>query len=250
MRQYRPFIDVRLFHCCYSCGDLILPGDETVEHVPARVFLDRPFPENLATVQSCWECNNQSSADERFVAILLEAVAAGGPEPTLYERGQVRASAQKDPGIMNEITSVFTSGKTWDQGRSGTRLRTVIVKLARGHAMYEMGEPRYEEPASVTWVRLDRAPPEEVAEFEDDRAGVDGVCLLPEVGSRGLQRWLDQSRERGLEGAGAPPGARGDWDGWVVVQENRYRYSCHTGQGLGVRIVLRGYLGCEVRWAE
>jgi hypothetical protein len=58
--QLKDFADSRLIAGCVYCGGL----DETRDHVPSRVFLDSPFPENLPVVPACWECNNSFSRDD------------------------------------------------------------------------------------------------------------------------------------------------------------------------------------------
>src|SRR5690242_14029536 len=63
------YIDERHLAFCAFCGDA--PG--TRDHVPPRVFLDKPYPDNVPVVGSCFECNNGASLDEEYVACLLEA---------------------------------------------------------------------------------------------------------------------------------------------------------------------------------
>ena len=55
--------------CCY-CGDFA----DTVDHVPSKVFLEKPYPENLPVVPCCKKCNERFSLDEEYVAVLLECV--------------------------------------------------------------------------------------------------------------------------------------------------------------------------------
>ena len=37
-------------------------------------------------------------------------------------------------------------------------------------------------------------------------------------------------------------------EGWLVVQEGRYRYRVTQHDGYRVRMVFRDYLGCVVAW--
>ena len=55
--------------CCY-CGDFA----DTVDHVPSKVFLDKPYPENLPVVPCCKKFNERFSLDEEYVSVLLECV--------------------------------------------------------------------------------------------------------------------------------------------------------------------------------
>lgn len=158
MRQQAPFTDRRLFDYCYACGDAITEHTRTIEHVPARVLLDRPYPENLATVFSCFACNNGSSANEQFVACLLEAVRVGSPDPRLFERDRVRDSVQKNKAIAHRLNSTFASDRAWDGEDNGRSLTVVIDKLARGHAIYDLADPRYGAPAQLAGSGSTRHP--------------------------------------------------------------------------------------------
>ena len=55
--------------CCY-CG----AWADTVDHVPSKVFMDKPYPENLPVVPCCKKCNREFSLDEEYVTVLLECV--------------------------------------------------------------------------------------------------------------------------------------------------------------------------------
>lgn len=67
--------------CCY-CGDYA----DTVDHVPSKAFLDRPYPENLPVVPCCTKCNAMFSKDEEYVAVLLECVKWQTFEPHQFKR--------------------------------------------------------------------------------------------------------------------------------------------------------------------
>jgi hypothetical protein len=53
------FIDERLKGICAYCG----ARPESRDHVPSRVLLDKPYPENLPVVEACFKCNGEFSAD-------------------------------------------------------------------------------------------------------------------------------------------------------------------------------------------
>lgn len=50
---------------CIYCGKPAF----TREHVPSKAFLTRPYPQDLATVPACFECNNGFSSDEKYVSL-------------------------------------------------------------------------------------------------------------------------------------------------------------------------------------
>ena len=114
-------------------------------------------------------------------------------------------------------------------------MKRVLVKLARGHATFELNTPRVEEP-NVYWARP------LVALTADDRNYFEGrsdslIGFWPEVGSRMLTR-LVESESGVFE------------DGWIVVQKNRYRYRPCWEDGVRIFMELRGYLACEVGWTD
>ncbi|MHC4044594.1 hypothetical protein [Bradyrhizobium sp. 23AC] len=115
------------------------------------------------------------------------------------------------------------------------RVKQVLVKLARGHATFELNTPRLKEP-NVYWARpLVTLSAGDRAYFEGTTTGSTG--LWPEVGSRMLTRLVE-------------PEPSVFHDGWIIVQENRYRYRPCWDDGVRIFIELRGYLACEVGWTD
>jgi hypothetical protein len=110
------------------------------------------------------------------------------------------------------------------------RVRKVLLKLARGHAAFELNEPQLDEPVGVLFEAFENLS----QEVRDDFERPPETRLFPEVGSRALQRLLI-----------TPGAAHGDW---IDVQEGRYRYMVSQASGLMVRMVIREYLACEIVW--
>ena len=73
MDQLKSYADERLMAGCVYCGR----ATETRDHVPSRVLLDEPYPENLPVVPSCEECNRGYSLDEQYFACLVECARVG-----------------------------------------------------------------------------------------------------------------------------------------------------------------------------
>lgn len=67
---------------------------------------------------------------------------------------------------------------------------------------------------------------------EDDAS----LAIWPEVGSRAMQRILVTGISGMIE------------DEWLYVQAGRYRYQVSWVGQAKVKIVIRGYLACEVTW--
>lgn len=104
-----------------------------------------------------------------------------------------------------------------------------MVKNARGHIYYELGQPALGEPTDVVVVPLINLSDGQRSEFLTADLGPG----WPEVGSRMMTRLLTG---QDLD------------DGWVVVQEGVYRYFAVENGGFLVRIILREYLAAEVTW--
>ena len=109
------------------------------------------------------------------------------------------------------------------------RVRSVILKLARGHIAFEQNEPRLDEPDSVSVVPLCVMDANARAAFESSPDTTGG---WPEVGSRAMHRLLVG------DDVTLP---------WVVVQPGSYRYLVANETPL-VRIVVAEYLAAEVVW--
>lgn len=226
MQQIRSFADERLMAWCVYCGGHPMTRD----HVPPKILLDEPYPENLPVVASCLSCNQMSSVDEEYVAVLLDAVLAGTTDAEVVSREKVRRIMKRKVSLALRLQSarVETAAGIAFQVEVD-RVHRLVLKLARGHAAYELAEPQFVDPVSCEFAPLFLLNPQDREAFEAPPR----FELFPEVGSRAMQRMFQQ------DGLGFP---------WVVVQPGRYRYLAAGGDGLVVRMVLGEYLGCEVVW--
>ncbi len=85
MQNLKCYGDSRNKGFCVHCGG----PDETDDHVPSKVLLDEPYPENLMVCPSCLNCNNALSVDEVYLACLLECVLAGEADPSKLLRPKI-----------------------------------------------------------------------------------------------------------------------------------------------------------------
>lgn len=228
------FVDERLKGICVYCGG----PPETVDHVPARVFLDDPLPENLPVVEACRECNGGFSLDEEYLACLLECVMAGTTETEGLAREKVKRALSRNPRLTAQLEACRWNdpfGRPWWRPDEA-RVRNVVLKLAKGHAAYELSEFWHDEPDVFSV----RAIP---AMSEAERQGFDTIGggiqrLWPELGSRAfLRAW----------GKPVPPARVG---AWLIVQPGRYRYLVDWQTGIDARMVIGEYLACRVVWSR
>jgi hypothetical protein len=209
MEQIPNYGDWRNQGWCIHCGG---PG-ETRDHIPSRILLDEPYPDNLPVVSACRKCNLGFSLDEEYFA--------GGVEPEQLSRPKIGRLLVSKP----ELAMRLAKARKVERGRvifgvEHDRIKNIVMKLARGHAAFELNEPQLDDPVSVCYRPREELSPKELEKFE----AVPSTSLWPEVGSRALR------------------------EDWVEVQPNRYRYLTSQVSGVLVRIVIAEYLGCEVIW--
>ncbi len=229
MRQLKCYGDDRNKGFCVHCGG----PSETVDHVPSRILLDEPYPDNLMGSPACLACNHGASLDEEYLACLLECAISGSTDPDRLQRPKIARILQTKPALRSRLQLASTKGPDGPLWKpEASRVRHVVLKLARCHAAYELNEPQLQEPSSIEFKPLALMSPDERAAFENLEAQ---FSVWPEVGSRAMQRALAPSTDYLPQG-------------WLVVQEGTYRYLTSQDVGLAVRVVLREYLGCEVLW--
>lgn len=240
--QLRDFSDERLRGGCVFCDAKV---EDTRDHVPSRVLLDRPYPENLPVVPACEPCNNGFSLDEQYLACLIDCVVVGSTDPERVQREQVRKILAENPKLRERLEGArLEDGGSTSFVPEGDRVRNVVVKLARGHAAFELGTPQRRTPDSVWWAVLGL-----MADADAEPFCVPHVHhLIGEVGSRATQRMV--VLEATLESStGELVRAPLICTMWVEVQEGRYRYQAvEDHDGVTIRMVLGEYLACEVRW--
>ena len=64
LRALNCFGDSRNRGFCVHCGGPY----EADDHVPSKVLLDEPYPDNLMVCPACLLCNNTLSIDEEYLA--------------------------------------------------------------------------------------------------------------------------------------------------------------------------------------
>lgn len=121
----------------------------------------------------------------------------------------------------------------------------IVLKLARGHAAFDLNKICESEPTSIWWVPLAQMDRNYFEAFEAFHV----VRLLGEIGSRATQRMqVLQVTLQGPDGLLSEEGLV--IQDWVEVQEDRYKYlAVDDVEGVRVKLVLAGYLACQAFWA-
>jgi hypothetical protein len=223
------FADSRLSGFCVYCGG----APDTRDHVPSRILLDDPFPGNLPVVECCCTCNTGFSGHEEYFACFLSCVINGSTSPEKVERPKIARILRERPSLAARIQAslIPSPGNELVWNPEVESIRTILLKLARGHIAYELSLPRLEEPAFINFAPLQVMSSDAVASFLAPQS----TPFWPEIGSRAFFRAC-KSNETDLE------------DPWIVVQPGRYQYLVSQAHGDFVRIVIGDYLACEVQW--
>jgi hypothetical protein len=225
MKQIRKYSDERLDSFCVYCAKL----PDTRDHVPSKVLLTQPYPENLPVVPCCEKCNNGFSQDEEYFACLIECVLFGTVEIENLQRDAIKSILRRKPALHKKIAQVLLPTQTnpvfqpdWE------RVNNVFIKLSKGHAAFENSELQLDDPTSLIVKPLMSMTEEESKIFWAENTSF----ALPEIGSRLFQRLM-------LGG-----------DSWVHVQPGSYQYSVDfmLAVHIRVRIIVRDYLTCTALW--
>ena len=237
MDNIEDFADERQKTSCIHCGRVLAGLECNCDHVPSRTILLKPYPENLPCIEICKACNEGFSLDEEYMIALLGCVLAGSTDP---ERQSVPAASQilrRKPALRQRIerlkTEYSTRGgeKRYVWAPETERIARIVLKNARGHALFEYGEPMLKDPERIWSAALETLSLQQRDDFER----VETSEFWPEVGSRMLTRAVTGQDLS---------------NGWVIVQDGVYRYSVVQEGVMRVRSVLFEYLATEVWWAE
>ena len=189
-------------------------------------------------VYACKRCNSGFSDDEAYLVALIACTLSGSTD---FDRdrfpvaaGILDHSAELKGRIerMRRVQMTLWGDPEVEWTVEPDRVATVVVKNARSHALYELGEPLRFAPRYAGFLPMCLMSDDQRLLFEERAAGYD---LWPEVGSRMMQRVVMRDLERG----------------WVTVQEDVYRYMVvqRPGETL-VRSIIREYLATEVSWSD
>lgn len=223
------FIDERLRGVCGYCGS----APNSRDHVPSRVLLDEPFPQNLPVIEACKNCNEGFSQDEEYLACLIECVICGTTEPNSLKREKIQRILNEHPLLAAKIRESQTTDENGNLmwASEPSRIKNVILKLARGHLAHGLHVFHFEEPEYLAITPIINMAEDELIEFENIPKNV----FFPEVGSRAFEAMCKDLST--------------NWHDWREVQAGRYRYRIEQGvDGDKVKIVLSEYLASTVIW--
>lgn len=234
MDHIEEFVDERHKGWCVHCGGGIDAAASNRDHVPSKSFLSEPPPPNLPHISTCKVCNEGFSLDEEYFVAFLGCVLSGSTDPDRQSDLRVQRILTRSPALRARIEQSRSEAPGPDGHRlvwtpERDRIDRVVLKNARGHAYFEYGEPMLEPPTHIWSAAIETMNPEDWNRFDT----VDMGNGWPEVGSRMLTRVVT---------------GQDLVEGWVVVEDGRYRYSVVQSGGILVRSVIAEYLATEVFW--
>ncbi len=239
MRYLNDYSDERLKGLCVHCGAEI-DGATKVnnDHVPSKCLLQKPYPDNLPVIKTCFECNRNFSKDEEYLSVFLQCVLVGSTDPEDHHDSRVCKALQRSRKLKERIERSKSNVNVDDGTRifwvpERERVNNVVLKNASGHAFYEFGEIPTAETVHTEAMPLCALSDVQRRDFERIQTG--NLEGWPEVGSRAMERAILGYDTR---------------DGWVIVQDGVYRYQVMQDGGVLVRSVLMEYLATEVYWPD
>lgn len=231
MQKTKGYSDVRLDNECAYCGEF----PDTKDHVPPKVLLDKPFPNDLPTVDCCLKCNNKFSADEEYFACILGCIISGTTEFGKLRREKTVKILTRNSKLRNQLeTSLFNEIDKSLFAIQEIRIENVLLKLAFGHAKHDNSSRQFEEPTLVKFLALERMNDNQRKEFFSEGE----MEVAPEIGSR-LTQFMHLKNENS------------PYCHWEIVQEGVYQYSVNNlSNQVKVKMLIWDYLACEVIWVD
>lgn len=233
------FSDERLDYSCSYCGE---NTPVTRDHVPSRILLDDPFPENLPLVGCCQKCNNGFSKDEEYFASVIECIIHSTPNPELLTREKIKKVLRYNSKLRQRIESSFIKEdpmlfNDFEQRLyfrvEFERFENVLIKLAKGHVKFEHSTPMFESPNVIWFKYIGELSENERTEFFN----IEYSGKITEIGSRAFHKIYVDNMMQTFHNK------------WEVIQEGRYVYCVSNNLGqTTVRIILSNYLACYISW--
>jgi hypothetical protein len=230
---YNVLCDKRLeIFCCIFCGD----KTESRDHVISKVFLDKPYPNELPTIGACIDCNRGFSMDEEYLACLIECVLSGTTNYENIKREKVRHILKRKPSLVIRLKKSKKS--TYGQIcfiPENDRVKNIIIKIAKALIGFELTKLVFQKPFKVSYLPIPNMTQKERLSFER----LPDCLLWPEIGTRTFQRMVLGNFGMGKNAI------------WCDVQPGRFRFSAiHLQTEIIIRFVISEYLACEVVWDD
>jgi len=229
---------------CVFCGS---PA-ETREHTPSKVFLSKPYPEDLSVVPSCRECNNAFSSDELYTFIVLKLLIRNYyPEHNpIDDYVQGKIDNTKEGREAAKVVKQFLDERIDDEKAifSDAKVERILRKLAICHATHDLSEGYFQDSygfniSSCCYDINPNMTQDEIDSLDD----IEPVLILPEIGSIGYEHIFALETTLRSVDTGEEKRIAAYFTFWNDVQDGTYRYLCsHKVDKLVVKIVIYEFL--------
>ncbi|REC50633.1 MULTISPECIES: hypothetical protein [Chryseobacterium] len=216
--------------CCY-CQTTIL-HNKTRDHIPSKVLLDEPFPNNLPIAFCCQQCNQGFSADEEYFACLLEYIVCEAKDSNLIQREKIRRILHKKPHLRKRIEkNISHENNIFTIKLEKKSINSILKKLFYGHLSFELSNPYIETPSYIGFDLIDNLTNSEFDTF----FASEEIEIAPEIGTRAsLNYFLRKNFPT---------------SNWKIVQENNYQYKVNIySEEIVVKILMRNKLCLTAIW--
>jgi hypothetical protein len=225
---------------CPYCGVLLGSTNKTVDHIPSKTLLNRPFPANLAAIPCCLDCNRGFSSDEEYFAVLLECVKHETFDKRKLTRESVLKTVTHTPAILETIKNsvVYDSPTHFTIASDDRRVKAVLLKLVKAHLCFENSHYLINDnELLLSFSTLDSMSETDCSHFAEPFKS----SLLPEVGSRASNNvMIIQDENARMIGCCSP---------WIEYQKETYSF-CVAPTGDRVKILLHEFLCVSAELTE
>ena len=226
MKQYLDYSDSRLRNGCILC----YRQPDSRDHIPARTFLEKPYPSNLHVLPVCTSCNNGLSQDEEYVSFLLKLIKH-------LETGDINEYLKMERFTHADVLEKrILNGLSLSGDRPQSipflnietnRIKNILHKYAFAHFCYERGEHPNGGATQIRFAFANQLTDYQIRLFNEIMYSE----IWPEVGSRLFQRIAENG------------------DSWMIIQEGNHRYYVSQDQPY-VKIVIFELLFAEIIFDE
>lgn len=232
MGHRQEVVSWQLKDICPYCGGVLRSSNKTVDHIPSKVLLDKPYPPNLAAIPCCKSCNRSFSFDEEYTSVLLECVKHQTFDPNSFSREPTKKTVLHTPSLIETVRQrvKFESKDRFAIDSDDNRFKAVLLKLVKAHL-------RFEESLFLinnTDIRLSFSSIDKMSDLEVSRFAMPfSSGLLPEVGSRALESVMVIQDENAQPIGYCSP--------WICYQKDTYSF-CVASAGDKVKILLHDFI--------
>jgi len=215
---------------CIYCGSTA----DTREHVPSKVFLLEPYPDNLPTVPACKECNNNFSKDEEYVACCVEVLRSIVNNQTVNEK--VRTILNEKPHLCELVCSQITdNGSEIELSFDRKRIERILEKMAVCLAGFEFDQLSFSD-IQETWFDFATNITEV---FKGKFISPHYSKVFPEISSRFSSDYCTFFISNHDDAVVLMD--------WIEVQENQFRYQVTVEDDcVSVKMVISEFLFARV----